>query len=87
MSKLVAATALVILGLEIGLWIGFNPEAHAAAQEKMDGASQAFAQSADAGTWLGGVASPEAPTPSSETAAEQQTATDNSSEGLDLQEI
>ena len=88
MSKLVTAAALVILGLGIGLWIGFNPEAHAAAQEKMDRASQAFAQvRVDAEHLVGRRSLPGLRPVKRNGSRSNRPATDNSSEGLDLQEI
>ncbi|HET6846252.1 MAG TPA: hypothetical protein VFH29_05420 [Anaerolineales bacterium] len=44
MNKLAGAVLLVALGLGIGLWLGFDPQARATVQENANKASQSFAQ-------------------------------------------
>ncbi|HEY5983963.1 MAG TPA: hypothetical protein VIU38_10860 [Anaerolineales bacterium] len=42
MSKAATAVLLVALGLGVGLWLGFNPQAHAAVQESWTRTSESL---------------------------------------------
>lgn len=43
MNKLAGAVLLVLLGLGVGLWLGFDPQARAMVQENATQASKSFA--------------------------------------------
>ena len=43
MNKLAGAVLLVLLGLGVGLWLGFDPQARAMVQENTAQASKSFA--------------------------------------------
>jgi hypothetical protein len=56
LTKLAVAGLLVAVGLGVGLWLGFDPQGRAVAQENMQRADQFFAEAgADLGLWLNGL--------------------------------
>jgi hypothetical protein len=79
MSRLATSTVLVVLGLGVGLWLGFDPRAREVAQENMERAGQFFAEvRADVSVWLNGMTSDGAATPNSPEAQNSETSASSS---------
>jgi uncharacterized protein HemX len=87
MSRLAGAALLVLLGLGIGLWLGFNPQGRALAEENMERANQYFAEiRADANVWVDDITPDDVPAATEESQRKEQ-ASGSSSQSVALRDF